>query len=129
MKTAISIVIAAALIGVAILFSSSSPTVGTRENVRILGEKQVVDILAKGSYQPKKTIATAGVPTVLRLNTNGTFDCTSSVRIPSMGINQILAPSGTTEIDLGIPKVGKLKGVCAMGMYSFEIDFQGEKEG
>jgi plastocyanin domain-containing protein len=60
----------------------------------------------------------------LRLDTNGTFDCSAGVRIPSMGISKNLPPSGTTEIDLGTPKVATLNGVCVMGMYSFQIDFQ-----
>ncbi|MEI7689024.1 MAG: cupredoxin domain-containing protein [Candidatus Nomurabacteria bacterium] len=85
---------------------------------------QIIEIQAKGGYTPRKSIAKAGVPTILRFNTNGTFDCSSSVRIPSMNIFKSLPQSGTTDIDLGTQKTGVLQGMCGMGMYPFEIDFQ-----
>lgn len=66
----------------------------------------------------------AGVPTILKVNTRGTFDCSSVLRIPSINVFQNLPPSGTTEINLGTPKVGLLQGTCGMGMYPFEINFQ-----
>ena len=85
---------------------------------------QIIEIEAKGGYTPRKSVAKAGVPTILRFNTNGTFDCSSSVRIPSMNIFKSLPQSGITDIDLGIQKAGTLQGMCGMGMYPFEIDFQ-----
>ena len=85
---------------------------------------QIIEITAKGGYTPRKSIAKAGIPTILRLNTNGTFDCSSSVRIPSLDIFKNLPQSGTTDIDLGIQNVGTLNGSCGMGMYPFEIQFQ-----
>ncbi len=85
---------------------------------------QIIEITAKGGYTPRKSVAKAGIPTVLRFNTNGTFDCSSSVRIPSMNITKFLPQSGSTDIDLGVQPVGTLTGTCGMGMYSFEIQFQ-----
>lgn len=126
--TPIAVLVGALLIGGVILFSGhSSPQVagGTANNVSMVDGEQVIELNVKGGYSPKLTTAKAGVPTVLKLNTNGTFDCSSAVRIPSMGISKNLPPSGTTEIDLGTPKVATLDGVCVMGMYSFKIDFQG----
>ena len=126
--TAASILIAALLIGGAVLLtgnSSPAPTAAAVNNVSQVDGKQIIDVQVKGGYTPKRTTAKAGVPTVLRFNTNGTFDCSSAVRIPSMGISKNLPPSGATEIDLGTPQVAVLQGVCAMGMYSFQIDFQG----
>lgn len=127
--TPIAVLVGALLIGGVILFSgNSSPKVsdgGTADNVSMVDGKQVIEVNVKGGYSPKKTIAKAGVPTVIKFNTNGTFDCSSAVRIPSMGISKNLPPSGATEVDLGTPKVATLDGVCAMGMYSFQIDFQG----
>ncbi|MHB1316786.1 MAG: cupredoxin domain-containing protein [Minisyncoccota bacterium] len=75
--------------------------------------KQIINIRAK-----------AGVETVLRFDTTGTFDCSSSVRIPSMNISKTLPQTGSTDIDIGIQKVGVFKGTCGMGMYPFEVDFQ-----
>lgn len=124
-----AVLIGALLIGGAILFTGNSSStqqasVGSIENVSMVDGKQIIDVQVKGGYAPKRTTAKAGVPTVLRFNTNGTFDCSSAVRIPSMGISKNLPPSGATEIDLGTPQVATLQGVCAMGMYSFQIDFR-----
>jgi len=93
-------------------------------NVRIINGKQIIEIRAKGGYQPRKSLAQAGIPTVLRFDTNGTFDCSSVVRIPSLGISKVLPLSGSTDIDIGNPKLTLLQGTCGMGMYPFEIDFQ-----
>ncbi len=87
-------------------------------------KQQVVEITAKGGYNPRVSFASAGVPTILRFNTKGTFDCSSSVRIPSMNISKILPNSGITDIDLGVQKIGTLQGTCGMGMYPFEIQFK-----
>jgi plastocyanin domain-containing protein len=93
-------------------------------NVSIVNGKQIIEIKAKGGYSPRTSIAKAGIPTILRFNTGGTFDCSSVVRIPSMNISKNLPAAGTTDIDLGSPKLGTLQGVCGMGMYPFQVDFQ-----
>jgi len=130
----ISIVIATALIIFAIVLTSpktnnqSNSTSITEEtpvnNVSIIDGKQIIEIKAKGGYTPRKSVAKANIPTILRMNTSGTFDCSSSVRIPSMNIFKSLPQSGVTDIDLGTQKVGTLNGSCGMGMYPFEIEFQ-----
>lgn len=127
--TIISILIAVALIGGVIVLgkNSNSQTVENNvpvNNVSVVDGKQIIEIRAKGGYTPRKSIAKAGIPTTLRFNTNGTFDCSSSVRIPSMNISQNLPQSGVTDINLGTQQVATLQGTCGMGMYPFEIDFQ-----
>ena len=94
------------------------------DNVSIVNGRQIIDLRAKGGYQPRITIATAGIPTTLRVNTNGTFDCSAIIRIPSLDIGKVLPQTGDTDIDLGSPKSGILNGTCGMGMYPFEIDFK-----
>ena len=84
----------------------------------------MISLSVKGGFSPGKTYAKAGIPTILKMETKNTFDCSSSVRIPSMDITQSLPPTGVVEIDLGTPKVSVLKGTCSMGMYPFEINFQ-----
>jgi len=138
-NTIISIIVSAALIIFAIVItngkasgqpnnSNNNNAKTTQEafvnNVSIIDGKQIIVINAKGGYQPRKSIAKAGIPTILRFNTNGTFDCSSSVRIPSMNIFRSLPQSGSTDIDLSTQKVGTLNGSCGMGMYPFEIEFQ-----
>lgn len=93
-------------------------------NVSIIDGKQIIEIRAKGGYRPLHSVAKAGIPTILRVDTNGTFDCSSSIRIPSMNIGQNLPMSGTTDIDLGVQKVGIFQGTCGMGMYPFDIKFE-----
>lgn len=92
-------------------------------NVTVVDGKQIVEIRARGGYLPRKSVAKEGIPTVLRINTKGTFDCSSSVRIPALNISRNLPASGVTDIDLGNPKPGILFGTCSMGMYPFEINF------
>lgn len=125
--TIISIIVAAAFIGGAILLVGGSSSQGSTvpaNNVSVVDGKQIIDIRAKGGYQPKKSVAKAGIPTIIRFNTNGTFDCSSSVRISSLGISKALPQSGSTDIDIGSRQSGTLKGSCGMGMYPFEIEFQ-----
>lgn len=133
MSVMISILVAGFVIAGAIYFSNSSKNEGqgTEEkvvenvnNVSIVDGKQIIEIKAKGGFNPTHSIAKAGIPTVLRMNTNGTFDCTSIVRIPKLNISQNLPISGSTDIDLGTQKVAVLQGTCGMGMYPFDITFQ-----
>ena len=93
-------------------------------NVSIVDGKQIIEIKAKGGYNPRKSMAKAGIPTIIRFDTNGTFDCSSSVRIPSLNISKILPQSGRTDVDIGSPQIATLQGTCGMGMYPFEIDFK-----
>lgn len=93
-------------------------------NVSIVDGKQIIDIRAKGGYSPRQSIAKAGLPTILRFDTAGTFDCSSSVRIPSLNISKILPQTGSTDIDIGVQVAGLFQGTCGMGMYPFEVEFQ-----
>lgn len=130
MKTiVISILAVAVLIGGAILFSggNKNKTSGTgpaANNVSMLDGKQIITINAKGGYSPKVTAAKADVPTIIKMDTLGTFDCSSLLTIPSLGINKNLPPSGETEIEVPPQTSGTtLRGLCAMGMFSFAINF------
>jgi len=127
--TITSILVALVLIGGAFIFTRGNAkpveqnTVSTN-NVTIENGVQIVEINAKGGYSPRRSIAKAGVPTVLRVNTNGTFDCSSALRIPSLNISQNLPISGLTDIELPASQTGSLVGSCSMGMYRFEIVFE-----
>jgi plastocyanin domain-containing protein len=126
--TVISIIIAGAIIGGAILLVGSGSTSGggndvPANNVSVVDGKQIVEIRAKGGFQPRKSVAKAGIPTVLRFETSGTFDCSSSVRISGLGVTKSLPQTGETDIDIGIAKSGTFQGTCGMGMYPFELDF------
>ncbi len=91
-------------------------------NVAMIDGTQIVTVHAKGGYEPASSALKAGVPTILRFQTNGTFDCSSSVIIPSMHISRNLPANGTTDIPLGILQAGVLHGTCGMGMYRFDLN-------
>jgi len=85
---------------------------------------QYIDLTAKGGYTPSSITAKANVQTVLRVKTSSTFDCSSSLVIPSLSYRNNLPPTAVTEID--IPPQAEntvLKGTCSMGMYRFSIKF------
>lgn len=86
---------------------------------------QVVDITAKGGYSPRVVTAKAGVPTILRVRTLGTFDCSASLVIPKLSYQTFLQPSGIQEVPISAEQArGTLQGLCAMGMYNFQIKFE-----
>ena len=128
-STVVSIIIAAVLIGGTIMLvggDKNSNNIGAQNgaNVSVVDGKQIVTINAKGSYSPKVTIAKAGMPTVIKMHTQGTFDCTASLTIPSLGYQKNLPPSGETLIDVPAQKTGAtVRGLCGMGMYNFSINF------
>ena len=103
----------------AILPTAAVGTSGS--NVEIVNGKQIVTIAVDGGYTPGSSAAKAGIPTVLRFMTNDSFDCSSSVRIPSLKISQDLPSTGTTDIDVGTLAAGTLSGTCSMGMYKFSV--------
>ena len=133
-STAISIIIAGLIIGGAIVLSknisngvqsaNTNNNIANVNNVSIVDGKQIVEINVKGGYQPSKSLAKAGIPTILRFTTNGTFDCSSSVRIQSLNIFKTLPQTGTTDIDLGTTTSETLSGTCGMGMYQFSVEFK-----
>jgi plastocyanin domain-containing protein len=127
LPTALAALAAVALVGFA-LVSRGGPAIGPEsgaEPIAAIPEgAQVVTVNAKGGYSPEAQTAKAGVPTVLKVVTNGTYDCSTALRVPSLGVSKRLPPTGETLISLGTPAAGRLQGTCSMGMYSFEIEFR-----
>lgn len=128
-KTTAIVIIAIGLLVAAFILLlgpiNTSESKGTVDNVSIVDGKQIVEIGAKGGYQPKNSIAKADIPTVLRVETRGTFDCSSALAIPDIGYRENLPPSGVTEINIPPQKSGAvLQGLCGMGMYTFKVKFQ-----
>lgn len=126
-STIISIIVSVALIGGTLYFIADKPTssgeeVAQTHNVEIRDGVQYVTVIAKGGYSPRVTEIKEGLPTKLIVKTDGTYDCSASLVVRSVGFQKILQPTGEEVIDLGIPKSGeKVQGVCGMGMYSFQI--------
>jgi Cu+-exporting ATPase len=125
-----SLVASAFLIWGAFWFASLTPGGGaapgpTSPAVTLVDGTQYIDISAKGGYSPRIVDATAGIPTVLRVSTRGTFDCSSSLVIPKLSYQKFLSPTETEEIAIAPEKAqGTLQGLCSMGMYNFQIRFK-----
>jgi len=85
---------------------------------------QTLEVTAKGGYNPISSELKAEAPALLRIITNSTFDCSSSLTIPALDYQTHLPMTGTTEISIPPQPVGTtLTGLCGMGMYSFTIHF------
>ena len=125
MKTAYIIITIGLVVALGVLLvGSGGGKQASGNNVEIRDGVQYVTIEARGGYFPKVSVAQAGIPTKLIIQTNNTFDCSSALVIRSAGFQEILPQTGKTEIDLGTPKAGEpIQGVCGMGMYSFKINF------
>lgn len=134
MNKTTSIIIALALVvGLGIIFTAGSKSkidtkstdpVANIQNSEIKDGVQYITINAKSGYTPELSNAKAGIPTKLIVKTNGTYDCSSSLVINSLGYRKILQQKGEEVIDIGTPKAGEpLQGVCSMGMYNFLINF------
>ncbi len=124
----ISTILAIGLIVAGIIVSQGgAPSTGSLpqgSNVSIVGGKQVVEISAKGGYSPKVSVAKADTPTILRVITRGTFDCSSILVIPSLNYSARLPPTGEKDIEIPPQQAGTiLRASCGMGMYNFQIQF------
>ena len=113
------------VVAIGIVFWGGKENSESVQNVEIKDGVQYVTIDAKGGYSPRLSTAKAGIPTKLIVKTDGTYDCSSSLVVRAAKFQKLLPQTGETEIDLGIPEAGvPIEGVCGMGMYSFNVDFQ-----
>lgn len=85
---------------------------------------QIITIAARAGYTPRLSSAKAGVPTLLRISTKDTYDCSVSLVIPKLKYQKFLQSNGVEEILIPAEQAkGTLSGLCSMGMYSFKIVF------
>jgi plastocyanin domain-containing protein len=129
MKTIIlSLAVATLLIFSALMLAKNnnggnSPA-SENNNVSVVNGTQIITISAKGGYAPNTTAAKAGIPTILKVSTNSTFDCSSALSIPAIDYHENLPMTGTTEIQIPPQRAGaEINGLCGMGMYNFSILF------
>jgi len=96
-----------------------------KSNVSVVDGKQIITIDARGGYFPQMTIAKADMPTIIKVETKSTFDCSSALVIPDLNYQKNLPPTAVTEIEVPPQKAGEeIQGLCSMGMYSFQIKFE-----
>lgn len=97
---------------------------GNIDAVREENGVQYIRVLARGGYTPNQINAKANMPTVLEIETQGTYDCTAGVVIPELDYQEFLPATGVTEIE--IPEnlaINSLNLLCSMGMYSATVEF------
>jgi plastocyanin domain-containing protein len=121
----LSIVVAFVIIGGAFLVSTSNNSgPGDSSTVSIENGTQIIGVLAKNGYSPQVIAAEAGMPTTLRVQTDGTYDCSASLTVPALSYRKLLPPTGTEDIAIAADQAhGTLNAVCGMGMKSFKIKF------
>lgn len=120
-----SILVAILIIGGSVLLGNNNTTSSSEtQNVTTENGTQVISITAKGGFAPKLTTAKAETPTVIKVKTNGTYDCSSTLNIPVLGISRVMEPTDELEIQVPPQKSGsELLATCSMGMYNFSIQF------
>lgn len=121
-----SILVSTILIATALVFVGSRKTPTETAPLALQeGERQIVDITARGGYSPRLVEAQAGKETLLRVTTKDTYDCSISLVIPKLKYDKFLSSTGVEEIIIPAEKAtGTLNGLCSMGMYSFKVVFK-----
>jgi len=91
----------------------------TSANVRLDGAAQVVT-LTQGAdgYSPADTVVWAGIPVRWEVTSTVAYNCSSMLRVPSLGVKANLVPVGLHTIDLPALPVGTTDFTCVMGMYN-----------
>ncbi len=134
MKQKIIIIVCLIFAGGLIYFASNSGQVPASSKnsgdtkvvaVQIVDGKQIIEVTARGGYNPRDIVAKANIPTILRMKTSGTFDCSAAFVIPSLNIQKMLPQTGVTDIEIPSQTSGSnIAGTCGMGMYRLNINFQ-----
>lgn len=124
---ALSVMMSVGIIWIAFNFNGndSTPLPSSNAVVREENGVQYIRVLARSGYSPRQITAKADVPTVLEIETKGTYDCSAAFTLPQLGYQEFLPATGITKIE--IPKelaMNSITGLCSMGMYSFTLDFQ-----
>lgn len=129
-KIIISFLLTGIFIGITLIYvgrgSSTSSSVNLDSGtVTMVEGVQILEMQAKGGYSPSSVTLQAGVPTLIRMNSSGTYDCSASLVIPSIDYAVFLPSNGVTEIEIPAQEAGTMiQGLCEMGMYGFSLNFQ-----
>jgi len=125
----IGFVTAFVIVGISVMALLTNKGSATSDTTRVLTEipegAQVAEITARGGYFPSQIVLDADVPTVLRVSTNNTFDCSLALRIPKLKYSEFLPSNGVTEIIIPAQSAGTtIEGLCSMAMYRFALKFE-----
>lgn len=67
--------------------------------------KQQITITAGQGYNPKVTVAKAGIPTEIKIQGRNAYGCESAVRIPELSYSKNLDPKGSDIVQVPEQKV------------------------
>jgi len=90
-------------------------------NVRLAsdGATQVVTMTqGADGYSPADSVVWAGVPIRWDITSTVAYNCSSMLRVPSLGVSANLVPVGLHAVGLPALPVGKTGFTCVMGMYT-----------
>ncbi len=86
---------------------------------------QIVAILAHNGYTPDHAVLKADIPSILRMTTHNTADCSRHLVIRTIGYEKALPVTGVTDIPLPPQPSGtEITGSCSMGMDHFTLTFE-----
>ncbi len=106
-------------------FNFSGEEIDSRylSGVTIINGVQQVDLqIAATGYNPSFIRVQSGKPVQLNLTTTNAYSCTSSFRIPSLGIVKTLLPNDTGTVSFTPTQPGKITFSCSMGLYRGVIE-------
>lgn len=85
---------------------------------------QIISIKAKSGFSPNNITAQSNTPTILRITTENTYDCSAYVSIPILSYSKFLPSTGSSDIEINPQSKGaEILGSCSMGMYGFKVTF------
>jgi plastocyanin domain-containing protein len=88
----------------------------------VAGGHQTVTITATSDgYSPAAVHAQAGIPTTVLIQSDDAQGCIRAFTVPDLDIQQILAATGQTRVEIGTLHPGTLAYACGMGMYTGTI--------
>jgi plastocyanin domain-containing protein len=123
----LSIVLACTVFALVLITATSKSNNQSEFNssaVKTIDGVQYISLSAGLGYTPNRIMASASLPTKLKIKTNNTYDCTAYLNIPKLNIKKFLPPTGTTEIALDNLKPGEeIEGFCGSDTYKFVIRF------
>jgi len=118
--------------------SGDTAAVGTTVVDKPAGEAPAVDTAAAASapsaahqearidvtttYQPQRLQVRAGIPTSLKLVSNGAKGCIRAFTVPAYNILAMLPETGETVVELPAAEPGEIAFSCSMGMYYGSIE-------
>jgi plastocyanin domain-containing protein len=125
-----SILCVSLVVGTIVIFSKSSSNAAetkgviSSEYVQLSSSNQIVSVTAKNGFSPSKVNAKADTPTILKVKTDRTYDCSNVINIPSLGISRSLPVSGITEIEIPPQSAGQtINATCSLGQYFLQVQF------